>query len=144
MSSQAPQVEHRMKCLASLAGRPPPGRSVQPRRCTGGGFPSNVVLLSAGPPNRSTAPTLSGGAAFPPGCSSLNLPERHLSIASRPGAWQRRLNPLQALAVILLGMVLIGVLAPVAALLPTAAPAPAGSLLVGLFVIWCARRSRVR
>jgi hypothetical protein len=65
-------------------------------------------------------------------------------LAARCAAWQRRLAPLQALAVIVLGIGLIGAIALAAALLPPLASGACGLTLAGLHVIWCARLNRVR
>ena len=69
---------------------------------------------------------------------------RQSGLATRYAAWQRRLTPLQALAVIVLGIGLIGAVALVAALLPAFAAGACGLTLAGLYVIWCARLNRVR
>jgi hypothetical protein len=65
-------------------------------------------------------------------------------LAARYAAWQRWLTPLQALAVIVLAIGLIGAVALAAALLPPLAAGACGLTLAGLYVIWCARLNRVR
>jgi hypothetical protein len=67
-----------------------------------------------------------------------------MPIGSRFGGWPRRLNPAQALAVVVLGIVLIGAIALALALLPPPAGGLAGLTLSGLYLIWCARQGRAR
>jgi hypothetical protein len=72
--------------------------------------------------------------------------EQHMNpltrLAACYAAWQRRLTPPQALAVIVLGIVLIGAIALAAALLPPFASGACALTLAGLYLIWCARLPR--